>query len=86
MNQRTEKIKEKIKEFIAELDFLRQRFEVVKTIKGNHSIIFQSRVTTSKIILHFSPKLIPFDQLLQILDQLTSDEADRRASNMEVTL
>lgn len=80
LNQVTQK-KDQIKEFIQVISFLRQCFEIKKVTKGNHSIIFQHLTIGLTIICHYPPKLIPYDQLLQILDQLTSDEANRRASN-----
>ncbi len=76
--------KDKIKEFIKVISFLRQLFEINKVIKNNHSIIFQHHATGLKIICHYPPRLIPYEQLLQILDQLTSDEASRQASNKGV--
>ena len=83
LEQATQK-KDKIREFIQVISFLRQHFEIDKVIKNNHSILFQHRATKSKIIFHYSPKLIPHEQLLQILDLLTSDEANRQASNKGV--
>jgi len=83
LEQATQK-KDKIKEFIQVISFLRQLFEIDKVIKNNHSILFQHRATGLKIICHYPPKLIPYKQLLQILDLLTSDEAQRQSSNKGV--
>ena len=64
-----------IKGFIEDIQFLRQRFEVQRIIKGNHTIIFQSKETGKNIIVSYPSKLIPFEKLLQVLDLLTLDVA-----------
>lgn len=65
--------------FIADFEYLNERFELSKLNELNYSITFKGENTT--IVLFFPKGLVPRFCMHQIVDQLTVTEAIQRASN-----
>jgi len=76
-NDRIRELEQAHKEFIEDIQFLRQRFEVERINPHNHRITFKSRYTNRRIFYPYNNFMLD-DDVIRIMDELTYPEAVRR--------